>query len=162
MAITPAALASEINTDPLTYGYAARVAAGDDGGIVALLNKPRDGTDGEAAISVKRADCDPSELLAAIDVRDLATAGLPAGMSVPLAQSWLESVTQFPRIRLANDDGSKTLIRRNIDRLVADTNGSQTRLDAVAVRVGSRAEQLGGAGTVVTGSDVSFALRGTR
>jgi hypothetical protein len=32
----------------------------------------------------------------------------------------------------------------------------------VAVRVGSRAEQLGGAGTVVTGSDVSFALRGTR
>lgn len=159
MAITLAALASEITADPLGYGYATFVAAGNDQAIADLLNKPRDGTDGKPAISVKRADCTPAEILEAIDVRDFPAS--PTGVnSIPLAQSWLESVTQFARLRLTREDGTKTLIRRNIDRLVGDTQGSQARLDAIAVRVGSRAEQLFGVGVEVTNPDVSQSLRG--
>jgi len=61
-------------------------------------------------------------------------------------------------IRLSNDNGTKTQVRKNIDRITGDTNGSQTRLDAVAVRVGSRAEALFGAGVVVDINDVGNAL----
>lgn len=150
-------LHTELTTDPRGYGYGPLLTAGNDDGLVTLLNKPRDGTDGFPAISVKRLDCAPSEILEAIDIRDLQSSGLPAGMSVPLAQSWLESVTQFARIRLMNDDGTKTMTRRNIDRLVANTNASQTRLDAVAVRAGSRAEELFGANTVLTNFDIGQA-----
>jgi hypothetical protein len=159
MPLTSAALANEINTDPQTYGYSTHVATGNDQAIADLLNKPRDGTDGEAAISVKRADCTPEEIMEAIDVRDFPAS--PTNVSnLTLAGSYLESVMQFPRIRLLSDAAGKTLIRKNIDRLVADTNGSQARLDAVAVRIGSRAEQLFGTGVRVTSSDVAKALRG--
>lgn len=160
MALTTAqlaALATEINTDPLTYGFAAMKVAGNDQGIADLLNKVRTGADGKPAISVKRPNCTPAEILEAIDVRDFPAS--PTGVtSVPLAQSYLESITQFPTIRLTNDDGSKTLVRKNIDRLVNDTQGSQTRLDAVAVRNGSRAEQLFGFGVAVSGNDVAASL----
>jgi hypothetical protein len=82
MSITPATLATEINTDPLAYGYAAFVTSGSDGSIAELLNRPRAGTDGKPAISIKRADCAPSEILEAIDVRDLLAS--PAGVnSIP-------------------------------------------------------------------------------
>ena len=109
------------------------------------------------AITINRPDCDPSEILEAIDIRDFEAA--PAGVNnMALTQSWLESITQFSKIRLAKDDGSKTKVRQNIDRLVGSTNGSQGRLNAVAVRFGHRAERLFGAGTAVTVNDVSNAL----
>lgn len=151
MPFTLAALTTEINTDPTALGYAALKASGNDQGIADLLNIVR------ATISVKRPDCSPAEILEAIDLRDFPAS--PTGVaSVPLAQSWLESVTQFARIRLTNDDGTKTTTRKNFDRLVNDTQGSQTRLDAVAVRTGSRAEQLFGAGVFVTPTNVANAL----
>ena len=40
MPITPTALASELNTDPVGLGYAALVAAGNDAGCAAKLNTP--------------------------------------------------------------------------------------------------------------------------
>lgn len=157
MAFSLAALTTEIQTDPLTYGYAAFVSSGNDQGIADAINKVRTGSDGKPAISVKRPDCSPAEILEAIDVRDFPAS--PTGVnSVPLAQSWLESVTQFDRIRLTADDGTKTTTRKNIDRLVGNTQGSQDRLDAVAVRNGSRAEQLFGFGVAVTSNQVAAAL----
>jgi hypothetical protein len=164
VALTMAALKAEVQTDPAALGYAALVAARRLQGVADVLNFPRDGVAASpvngvvgAAVSVKRADCTPSEILEAVDVRDFPAA--PAGVnSVPLAQSWLESITQFPRVRLANADGTKTQVRKNIDRLVGNTNLSQDRLDAVAVRVGSRAELLFGFGVAVTDADVERAL----
>lgn len=154
-----AALASEIRTDPLTYGYGVHITSGNDQAIADLLNKVRDGTDGKAAVTIRRADCTPAEILEAIDVRDFPAA--PTGVnSIPLAQSWLESITQFSSVRLANTDGTKTTTRKNIDRLVGDTQGSQVRLDAVSIRNGSRAEQLFGVNTRISSSDVATALRG--
>lgn len=167
MPVTTAALRTEITTDPRGYGYAPFVASGNDQAVADRLNAVRDGTNpptnptaaggtANGAISIKRPDCTPAEILEAIDVRDFASA--PTGVaSVPLSQSWLESITQFAKVRLANADGTKTLSRKNIDRLVNDTQGSQTRLDAVAVRNGSRAEELFGVGVVVTRDDVASA-----
>lgn len=148
------ALRTEIQTDPQTYGYAAYVTAGNDEGVAALLNKVRDGTDGEAAITVRRRDVAPLEILEAIDIRDFTAS--PGTLSA----SWFESITQYPTVRLANDDGSQTRVKNNLDRVLADTQGSQTRLNAIARRNGSRAEQLFRTGVVVTYYDVARALRG--
>lgn len=146
------ALKVELNSDPRSYGYAADIASGYVGGLRDRLNLAR------AGITIRRPDCDPAEILEAIDIRDFATS--PAGVTNnTFAASWFESITQFQRVRLATADGAKTQVRKNIDRMVNDTKGSQTRLDAVAVRTGSRAEELFGAGTAVTTDDVTEALR---
>jgi hypothetical protein len=161
-----AILKTELQTDPRGYGYLA--SQRNDTAMAVKINAVRDGTnagttptgDGGAAngiITIKRPDCLPAEILEAIDVRDL-LASPPGVVSIPLTQSWFESITQLSKIRLANADGSKTLIRKNVDRITGDTNLSQTRLDAVAVRNGSRAEEKFGVGVVVTDSDVSNAL----
>lgn len=153
MALTPAqitTLRTELTNDPRAYGYAPLVAVGNDPAVADLLNLVR------PTITVKRIDCTPVEILEAIDIRDFAAT--PTGVNnIPMVQSWLESVTQFSKLRLTADNGNKTLIRKNIDRLVNDTQGSQTRLDAIAVRIGSRAEELFGAGITVTPDEVSSA-----
>ena len=155
MPLTPTQLSQlkvELQTDPRSYGYAADLASGNDAGLVAKLNLAR------AGISIRRPDCDPAEILEAIDIRDFAAS--PAGVTNnTFAASWFESITQFQRVRLANANGTKTQVRKNIDRMVADTQGSQTRLDAVAVRPGSRSEELFGVGVQVTDDDVSKAKR---
>ena len=158
MPVDLVALATELTTDPRGYGYAPYVASRADGTLAVMLNQPRPTG---PTISIKRPDCTPAEVLEAIDIRDLPAS--PQGVtSVPLAAAWLESVTQFPTLRLLTDAGQKTLIRKNIDRLVGDTNGSQARLDAVAVRVGSRAEELFGYGVVVEHTQVTAALAAQR
>lgn len=153
-----AALKTELNTDPRAYGYAADLASGNDAGLVAKLNLVRDGTNGGPAVSVKRPDVKPTEILEAIDIRDfLAT---PGGVTNnTFASGWFESITQFPTVRLSNADGTKTTVRKNIDRMVADVQGSQARLDAVAVRTGSRAEELFGFGATVTDTDIANAKK---
>jgi hypothetical protein len=160
MTIDYTRLANEINTDPRGYGYAPFVANGNDGAIVELLTRIRNGTDGTPKITVSRAQVPSTEILENIDVRDFRTQGTGINNGT-LAASWFESVTQSPQVKLANPDGTPTRTRANIDLIVSDTNGSQTRLNAVAVRAGSRAEEMFGVNTYITGTDVSFALRGT-
>ena len=164
MSVDLTALKNEINNDPAGLGYAPFLAIRNDTAIAEIINFVRNGTTAcptnsvvGAAITINRPDCDTSEILEAIDVRDFLAA--PAGVnSIPLTQSWFESITQFARIRLANTDGTKTTVRKNIDRLVNNTNGSQGRLDTVAVRFGTRGETLFGVSTYVSVNDVSSAL----
>jgi hypothetical protein len=157
VAIVYSALKVEIVSDPQTYGYAAFVTAGEPENVAAALNKIRNGTDGELAISINRAAIAPMELMEAIDIRDLNIGGQ---LNATLCGSWLESALQsVAPLRLRDAAGAKTRVRQNIDRILNDTNGSQTRFDAVAIRFGSRAEQLFGEGTVITGADVATALR---
>lgn len=148
MAIDYAALATELALP----AYAALRAAGNDQGIADLLNT-RVGT-----ITIRRQDIAPREVLMAIDLRDLIAS--PAQVNnQTLAASWFESVTQGEAtIQLSNADGTDSLLKDNIDRLLGNTNGSQTRLNAVARRDGSRAEQLFGAGTSLDSLDVARAL----
>lgn len=164
MSVNLTQLKTELLNDPAGLGYAPFVEIRNDTALAEVVNFARNGvaacpTNGVvgSAVTINRPDCDPSEILEAIDVRDFEAS--PAGVvNLALTQSWLESITQFARVRLAKDDGSKTKVRQNIDRLVSNVNGSQSRLNVVAVRFGSRAEQLFGAGVSVTVSDVSSAL----
>lgn len=148
MAIDYAALATEVQLP----AYAALRAAGNDQGIADALNAV------QAGITIRRQDIAPREVLAAIDLRDL-IANPAQVANAALAASWFESVTQGEAtIQLSNPDGTDSLLKDNLDRLLGNTNGSQTRFNAVARRDGSRAEQLFGAGTTIGNADVARAL----
>jgi hypothetical protein len=136
------ALKNEITTDPTARGYAGK----EDNAIAALLNEV------QANIVIRRDNITPDEILQAIDIRDF-----NATNATQPACSWLESLTQLRQIRLLNDDGSNTKARANLNRMLDDTNGSQTRFTALQNRSGSRAEQLFGRYTIITDADVSRA-----
>lgn len=148
-----AQLKTYINTDPHTYGFAPLVAAQDYSGIADQLNAVRNGTDGEAAINISRADIDPLELFQAIDVRDF------GGSPGVLGGAWFTSLMRLTRIPLLDASGNANLIKLNLDRYIGNAQGSQTRVDAVARRFGSRGEQLFGPGTIVTPTNVRDALQ---
>jgi len=160
MPLVLSALLTELQTDPRSYGYAEWVADGSDQALADLLNAVRDGVTAPrpgkpvgAAITVRRADVSPGELLEAIDSRDYAAspgAGLVA---------WFQALMGQVQIRLLNADGSNTRVIANMQRLItSNTNGTITRLTAVASRFGSRAEELFGVGTMVTWQDVAAAF----
>lgn len=100
----------------------------------------------------RRSDILASEVLEAIDARDfIANANV-------LQASYFESVTQNASIRLLNADGSDTRLLGNLVLAVNNTQGSQTRLRALAVRTVSRQQELG-LGAVLP-SDVTKARAG--
>lgn len=154
-------LRTELLNDPRGYGYNA--AGRNDSNIERIINTVRDGTnpptnptaDGGTAnglISIKRPTIPRQELLNAIDTRDL-----KASPTV-LEGSILESILQSDTITLLNDDGTNNLTRQNLNRLLNDTQGSQTRLGQIARRPGSRAEEKFGFGVTVTIENVGKAL----
>lgn len=169
MSINLATLKTEITTDPRGYGYAAPLSTAADGGLANILNVIRDGSpgtvptsptaaggSGDGKISVKRADVSPNEIIEAIDIRDFVAA--PPGVNNnQLAASWFESMSQLRTVRLVNDAGTNTRVFSNIQRLLANGSASETRLNAVSSRPASRAEELFGAGTVVSAQDVEAA-----
>lgn len=141
MSINYVALKAEITNDPTARGYAGK----EDNAVANLLNEI------QAGITIRRDNILPNEILEAIDIRDFnANATQPAC-------SWFESVTQLRAIRLLNDDGSNTKTRANLNRMLDDTQGSQTRFNAVQNRTGSRAEQVLGRNTIVGDADVAVA-----
>lgn len=156
MALTTAqlqTLATELQSDPNGYGYAADLASGNDAGLRDKLNLKRDGSNGGPAISVRRPSIPRQELLDAIDTRDL-----KANPSI-LEGSILESILQADTIALANPDGTVARTRQNLNRLLGDTQGSQSRLAALAIETGSRAQQLFGYSVAVTDTDVAAAKK---
>jgi hypothetical protein len=146
-------LKNELNTDPNGYGYATDLASGNDASLVEKINLKRDGTNGGPLISVRRPSIRREELLDAIDTRDL-----KANPSI-LEGSILESILQTDTIALANPDGLVSRTRQNLNRLLLDTNQSQTRLSTLATEVGSRAQQLFGYTTVVSDIDIANAKK---
>lgn len=141
---TLAALKTECQTDPQALGLAAPYANGADGVCAAMLNAI------SQSISVKRTDVRPAEILEAIHTSDFI-----ASPTVP-ACSWFESLTQLPAVRMANDDGTDTMVLGNLKRLLVNVGqGSQARLIAISSRAGSRAEQLWGPGFAVTEVNIS-------
>lgn len=171
MGLSPTQLATlktELQTDPRGYGYNA--AARNDTDMADKLRLVRDGSAGtvpanptaaggsaDGKITRFKTSVPQADVIGAIDGRDIG--GITQGQA-----AYLNAVLCFTdtggqtKLVLATQAGAKTLLRQNLDRLLADTNGSQTRLDALAVRFGSRAEELFGTDTVVTVSDVGSAL----
>lgn len=147
MAISYSALKTECQTDPTGLGLTAQFNAGNDSIVADILNLPR------VAIQIKRGDIQPSEVFHALDLADLVTN--PGATT----NSYLECLLTAPyTLRLLNDDGSNTPVQTNILTLLkAGSTPTKTRLSALTTRNGSRAEQLFGAGTFLTATDVALA-----
>ena len=167
--LTPAQLSTlkgELVSDPRAYGYPQHIptalggtgSALDSNAVAALINLRRDGTNGGPAIVIKRNDVPASEILAAIDVADLlSTANVLQG-------SWFEKImdqTGENRLTLFDEADQATIVLANIRALLPGAgNASKTRVNTLAKRNGSRAEELGfGKGYVVSDVDVEAAIR---
>ena len=143
------ALKTELLTDPNAYGYAALIADTNNPALAAMVNLPR------AAIQMPRPDVTPLEILEAISVDDfLATASQQI-----MHGSWFESLTQFPQIRVLKENGSDSRVMTNLMKILKNGTASETRVRALAVRNGSRAEQLFGVDVQVSVQEVIDAQR---
>lgn len=160
-----AALKTELQTDPRGYGYAA--LTGDYTNTAVALNRVRDGSAGtvpatptgagglaSGVVTVKRIDINASEVLEAVDRADF--------VATPnaLLCSYFESATQQQKLRLVAEDGSDTRILSNLKGCFTNSTPSRTRLNTIALRSGSRAEELFGTGTNIDVSDIERALVG--
>ena len=151
MTINYVQLKAELLTDPNAYGYAPLIAIGNDQGLADMLNLPR------AAIVMPRPDVSPLEILEAIKVTDF----VPTAQQSILYGSWLESVTQYPSVRILKENGTDTRVMTNLMTILVNGSQSEVRLRALASRPGSRAEQIFGIGTTVAHMDIAQALRAT-
>ena len=152
------ALKTELLTDPSGLGYAASVSSGDDVTTAAVLNVAR------GAITIRRADINVQEFWNAIDVADFTA--LPGAPTVAQLSSerrflaWLSGLAALQTVRLLNDDGTDTPVVTNLKAMFPAGSATRTRLLALAIRNGSRAEQLFGVDTIVGSQDIARALRG--
>lgn len=143
MPLTVQQLKDELVNDPTARGYSGK----PDNQCTALLNEI------QAGITIRRTDISPNEVLEAIDTRDFTLTNTTS------ENSWFESVTQLRMIRFTLDDGTDTVVLGNLKRLLQNPGGqgSRARVIALAIRAGSRAEQLWGRGTIITDVDVGAA-----
>lgn len=162
--LTPAQLAqlrTELETDPQGYGYAPLLALGADQTLADLLNHRRDGITtppagniGPAITGIREEALAVADLLEAIDSRDFDVAAVAAHVA------WFQSLVELRTVRLLDDAGQPTRVLGNLRRLILNpgTQGSRARLDALATRNGSRAEQLFGPRVVLTDDHVAAAF----
>lgn len=141
-----AALKTELQTDPNTYGYAALIAAGDMQGVADKLNQVR------ANISIPRPDVSAEEILEAIRVSDLRAA------TTAIQGSYFQSLTTLSTVRILKENGTDARVLTNLMDILANGSQSEVRLRALASRTGSRAEQLFGPGAWLSWSDITTAL----
>jgi hypothetical protein len=138
MALTLAALKTELQTDPTALGYAPFVATETTWQLAALLNQPR------PAIRTFRSDVPTWEVVACTGKAeyDALTAGNKQLYQILVSAGTL--------------DGSDSRIRAMFASIFA-AGATRTALAAMAERDGSRAEQL--FGVAVTSEDCAKALR---
>lgn len=163
MAISPAALKAELQNDPIGYGYAALIAAGNHGGLADMLNLVRTGANGGPQIIFRKTSVSGSEIYQQILWTDLvALPGAPTPAQLSKERRDLAFLTGLPAVQavaLLNPDGSDASIVANLRGMLTAGSGTLTRLVAIASRNGSRGEQLGGVGTRVSGyPDIPDAL----
>ena len=140
-----AALKSEIQSDPLSLGYAPFVTGGNDAGIVALMNDPTKATTG------------PAVAVTSVPTSDIIDAIVFSEMSAFTTNQLLQLLLM---LSVSTVNPSNANVRAFFAGLFGAATTTRANLIALSTRIGSRAEQLGGAGFVVAQSDVSFALRG--
>jgi hypothetical protein len=150
VAIDYAVLKTELQTDPRGMDYATPRAAGNDTTLADLLNSPTGAGSGTVTVpSLARND-----FLLALAPAYLV---LPS-LSQALQAKWdriLAVIRAADRIDLANPS-----VQALLAQAVTDGVLTQAQVNALGQRVGSRAEVLFGAGTVVSIQDVGRALQG--
>lgn len=151
-------LRTELLTDPFNL-YGTDVANRNDSLVAAAINLAR------PSIQIRRADINSSDVINAIAVADYAA--LPANPNTTALSterrflSWLECIANTEKIRLLQDDGTDAPAIANF-RAMFSPGGVNTptfnRLIALAMRNGSRAEQLFGTDVIVDTQHVTDAL----
>lgn len=135
------ALKTEVQTDPTALGYAAYLATGSLSPIVDLLNAPR------AGVTVFRGVIPSYEIVNATEPTEW------AALSSAEKQRY-QTLTGAGQVDVSNAN-----VRAAFSAMFAAGTATRAALVALASRVGSRAEQLFGAGVAVTADDVARALR---
>ena len=144
MPFTLTQLANEINADPTGLGYAAFTNAGNDQGVVTLINAV--GVSGSFQVprepiptAMFIANMDPTEFAALTNVQLLRLQIILSGGTVDI-------------------NGANT--RASLLAIFPSNGVTKTNIAALLNRQGSRAEVLWGIGTIVTTDNVSKAMRG--
>ena len=159
MPLVLAQLKTELQTDPLALGYGVSTAVNDWQGAANVLNIVR------PTIAIRRSDITASVIWEAILVSEMtALPGSPTAVQLSTERrqlAWLSGLPAIGTIRLANDDGTDTQVFANLKAIFPAGSATRTRLLDLAAqtRLGSRAEQLYGTGTIVTAVDVDAAWR---
>ena len=159
MAMTTAALASELSTDPASMGYAALIAAGNVNGIVALINSLT--SPGAATITLSSV---PKNTFLAGTLAAAVRLGVGIGtdnqtqLSAAILAKW---GAVFSQARAADPGSAIDLTLMTSAALgnpVTDLVMAQAEYTALTSRTGTRAEVLWGAGTAPANEDVIAAL----
>lgn len=157
-------LATEINTDPRAYGYSTHVSSGNDQALADLLNLPRDGANGGPAIPIRREAVPVKSVIESITVSDFPSLpGNPTAAQLSDERrklAWLTMLASLDTVRILNNDGTNGPVAVNLLAIFPAGSATRDRLVALGSRNGSRAEELWGAETVVTTSQIAQALRG--
>lgn len=145
MAMTTAALRSEIQTDPAGVGYAPAAASGADGAVADLLNAAGVGV----GYSIFRKSVGVHEVIGAIDSANFASL----------------TALQLAKLQLlfagtADVDATDLNTRNIATGIFTGMAATLANLAVLVKRQGSRAEVLWGDGTRVSADDVGHALRG--
>lgn len=135
------ALKNELQTDPTTLGYAAPIAAGAFTPIVTLLNTVR------ATILIDR------ELIESYEIINATVTTEWAALSTAEKQRY-QTITGAGRV-----DSRNANVRAAFQAMFGAGTTTRANLTALLTRQGSRAEQLLGAGVIVTAEDIAKALR---
>ena len=140
------ALHSEINTDTTQMGYAALVTIGSDAGIASLLNMPSASRVSRQVVSRETfmVDFGPQVLTILSDTT------LSANFGPLLKLLALVSTVDY----------SNALVAGALHNMIGVGGLTQTAISSLTTRPASRAEILFGIGIIVSGNDVSMALRG--
>jgi hypothetical protein len=143
MPVNHTALGAELQSDPAGLGYAPLLTATNWTALAALLNAPK------ASVKLSVGVQPSYRVVAAINRAEwdaLAAA----------AKNYLSFVIQAGEVDLGPGE-----VRTALSALFPAGSATRTSLLALVDRVGSRAEELFGAGVVVTYEDVIRAVRGT-
>jgi hypothetical protein len=138
-------LKQELLTDPASLGYAARLEVGDHSSCAAILNEVR------STISVPRASIDTAQVIDGIGINDL------PDTATALQIAWLNGLLNLPSIKLLKSNGTDSRSLTNLLGLL--TGNSADRVRTMAIKTGSRMEELFGDGTVASHTDIAQALR---
>ena len=154
MAINPITFKTELTTDPAKLGYSGLVFRGDHTGLASIVNFRRDGSTPcpvnnivGSGITIFRNDISPREIINAIQPNDF-----NAAQQIQISKLNL----LFLALPI---DATLSGVRANFQNIFS---GSATMLSghltAIAIRNGSRGEQLFGTGISVTQGDIASAL----
>jgi hypothetical protein len=147
VAIDYVALATEINTDPTSLGYAQYLAVGDDTSIADILNAPKRNTVQSVSRSL-------NELLSLMISAAVQLASTDAAMQ----SKWDRIIKLATSANGVNPNDST--VQPIFNLAISDGLLTQTQVDAFCKQPGSRAELLFGVGVVIQHLDVAKALRG--